>query len=120
MKDEGIVEHAACIGEKVLGPGLAEIASRHACVGEARGLGVFWALELVKNKETREPIAPYGGTSAAMEDVTRVCKERGFLPIANYNRLHLVPPCIVTEAEARTGLAIVDEALSAADAYCEG
>jgi len=118
MKEEGMVENAAFIGEKVLGPGLAELAGRHRCVGDVRGLGVFWALELVKDKVTREPIAPYGGTSAAMTDLVRACKERGLLPFTNFNRLHAVPPCNVTEAEAREGIEILDEALSAADAYC--
>ena len=120
MKEEGIVENAAWIGHKVLGPGLSELSGRHACVGEVRGLGVFWALDLVKDKETREPIAPYGGTSPAMADLVRACKERGLLPFTNGNRLHAVPPCNVTEAEAREGIAILDEALSAADAHCGG
>jgi taurine--2-oxoglutarate transaminase len=79
---------------------------------------VFWALDLVRDKATREPIAPYGGTSAAMTDLVRACKERGLLPFTNFNRLHAVPPCNVTEAEAREGIEILDEALSAADAYC--
>ncbi len=69
MKEEGIVENAARIGENVLGPGLRELVDKHPCVGEVRGLGVFWALELVKDKATREPIAPYGGTSPAMADL---------------------------------------------------
>jgi len=119
MREEAIVDNAARIGENVLGPGLEELASKHPSIGEVRGLGVFWALDLVKNKVTREPIAPYGGTSAAMEDLVRACKERGLMPFTNYNRLHVVPPCIVTEAEAREGLAILDEALLAVDAYCE-
>ena len=106
------------IGENVLGPGLTALASHHACVGEVRGLGVFWALDLVRDKATREPIAPYGGTSAAMADLVRACKERGLLPFTNFNRLHAVPPCNVTEAEAREGIEILDEALSTADAYC--
>jgi len=119
MREEAIVDNAARIGENVLGPGLEELASKHPSIGEVRGLGVFWALDLVKNRVTREPIAPYGGTSAAMEDLVRACKERGLMPFTNYNRLHVVPPCIVTEAEAREGLAILDEALLAVDAYCE-
>ena len=119
MAEEGIVENAAWIGENVLGPGLAALAGRHRCVGEVRGLGVFWALDLVKNKETREPIAPYGGTSAAMTELVKACKQRGLLPFTNFNRLHAVPPCNVTEAEAREGIEILDEALSAADAYCD-
>ena len=103
MKDERIVENAAWIGENVLGPGLRELAGKHACVGEVRGLGVFWALDLVKDKATREPIAPYGGTSPAMADLIRACKERGLLPFSQFNRLHAVPPCNVSEAEATGG-----------------
>ncbi|MGA3353871.1 MAG: aspartate aminotransferase family protein [Acidimicrobiales bacterium] len=118
MKEEGIVENAAWIGENVLGPGLHELAGKHPCVGEARGLGVFWALELVKDKETREPIAPYGGTSPAMTDLMAACKAGGVIPFMQFNRLHAVPPCNVSETEVREGIAILDEALSAADAYC--
>lgn len=120
MTDEGIVENAARIGEDVLGPGLAALAMRHPSIGEVRGLGVFFALDLVKDRSTREPIAPYGGSSPAMDDLVRSCKERGLLPFTNYNRLHVVPPCTVSDEEAREGLAILDEALEAADAYTVG
>ena len=117
MRDEGIVENAARIGETVLGPGLREIQERHPSVGEVRGLGVFWALDLVKDKQTREPLAPYGGTSPAMAELAGACKQRGLLPFTNFNRLHVGPPCTITEAEAKEGLAILDEALTAADAH---
>jgi taurine--2-oxoglutarate transaminase len=119
MKEEGMVENAAWIGENVLGPGLRELVGKHPCVGEVRGLGVFWALDLVKDKATREPIAPYGGTSPAMTDLMNACKQRGLLPFSQFNRVHAVPPCNVSEAEAREGIAILDEALSVADAYCD-
>jgi taurine--2-oxoglutarate transaminase len=118
MKDEKIVENAAWIGENVLGPGLRELAAKHPSVGEARGLGVFWALDLVKDKATREPLAPYGGTSPAMVDLMAACKKGGLLPFMQFNRLHAVPPCNVSEAEAKEGIAILDEALLAADAHC--
>src|SRR6185312_15141691 len=58
MEDEGMVANAARIGEQVLGPGLADIASRHRCVGEVRGLGVFWAVELVADQTTRSHWPP--------------------------------------------------------------
>jgi taurine--2-oxoglutarate transaminase len=116
MADEGIVENAARLGTDVLGPGLAELAERHACVGEVRGLGVFWALELVADPETREPLAPYGGSSPAMNEIVGACKKAGLLPFANFNRIHVVPPCIITDDEARRGLAILDEALAIGDA----
>jgi taurine--2-oxoglutarate transaminase len=120
MKDERIVENAAFIGDEVLAPGLDLLVERHPSVGEVRGLGVFWAVELVKDKTTREPIAPYGGTSAAMTELMTACKARGLLPLIAGNRVHVVPPCTVSEAEAKEGIALLDDALSVVDRHCEG
>ncbi len=120
MAEERIVEHAAAIGSDVLGPGLAELAERHIVIGEVRGLGVFWALELVSDRASREPLAPYGGTSEAMKVLTAACVSRGLLPFTNFNRLHVVPPCVVTESEAREGLEILDEAFTEIDKFYTG
>ncbi|PKV80645.1 aspartate aminotransferase family protein [Nocardia fluminea] len=117
MAEERIVENAADIGAKVIGPGLRELAQRHPSIGEVRGLGVFWAVELVRNRATREPLAPYGGTSPAMNELVAACRAGGMLPFVNFNRLHVVPPCVITEAEAKEGLAILDHALTVADAH---
>lgn len=117
MRDEGIVENAARIGAEVLGPGLRDIADRHRSVGEVRGVGVFWAVELVADRTTREPLAPYGSSSAAMSETLAACKAAGLLPFANFNRIHVVPPCTVTDEEAREGLAILDAALDVADGH---
>jgi taurine--2-oxoglutarate transaminase len=115
MTSEGVVENAARIGEQVLGPGLAELVERHEVIGEVRGLGVFWALELVRDRATREPLVPYNAAGAAaqpMNDLVAACKRRGLLPFVNMNRLHVVPPCTVTDDEARLGLALLDDALT--------
>ena len=120
MKDEKIVENAARIGRDVLGPGLAELADKHPVIGEVRGLGVFWALDLVKNRATKEPLAPYGGSSPAMNQFMAECRARGLMPFMNFNRTHVVPPCIVTDAEAKDGLAILDEVFDLIDAHYEG
>jgi taurine--2-oxoglutarate transaminase len=117
MKDEGILQNAVRIGAEVLGPGLRELAGRHPVIGEVRGVGVFWALDLVSNRQTREMLAPYGGSSPAMTALLAACKSRGLIPFANYNRLHAVPPCTISESEAKEGLAILDEALTVADGY---
>ncbi|WP_426564810.1 aspartate aminotransferase family protein [Angustibacter sp. McL0619] len=114
MTDEGIVQNAARIGAEVIGPRLAELAQAHPVIGEVRGLGVFWALELVRDRETREPLVPYnasGAAAAPMNALVAACKKRGLLPFVNMNRLHVVPPCNVTEGEARLGLDLLDEAL---------
>jgi taurine--2-oxoglutarate transaminase len=115
MKDEGIVEHAAAIGAEVLGPGLRDLATRHPVIGEVRGVGVFWALDMVKNRDTRAPLAPYGGSSEAMGELLAQARARGLVPFANYNRVHMVPPCTISEAETKEGLAILDEVLTTID-----
>ncbi len=120
MEDEGMVANAARIGQDVLGPGLRELAARHPSVGEVRGLGVFWAIELVANQQTREPLAPYGGSSPAMNEVIAACKANGMLPFANYNRIHAVPACNITDAEVAEGLAILDKAFDVADQHVTG
>ena len=120
MERDRIVEHAAAIGSTVLGPGLAELAVSHPVVGDVRGLGVFWALELVTDRATKEPLAPYGSSSPAMDELAAACRERGLLPFTNYNRLHVVPPCTVSAEETEEGLAILDEALAVADRHYTG
>jgi taurine--2-oxoglutarate transaminase len=112
MAEEGIVENAATIGETVLGPGLRELAERHPIIGEVRGLGVFWALDLVSDRATKQPLAPYGGSSPAMAELVGALRANGVLPFTNYHRLHVVPPCVITADEVREGLAAIDKALT--------
>ena len=118
MEDEGIVEQRRAHRRRGPRPRPAR-ARRPAPAASARSaaLGVFWAIELVADQKTREPLAPYGGSSPAMNAVLAACKKGGLLPFANFNRIHVVPPCTVTDAEAREGLAILDHALEVADHY---
>jgi len=108
MESEGIVANAKRIGQDVLGPGLRALAGKHDVVGEVRGTGVFWALELVADRETRAPLA-----AADMGRLKAGLLERGLLPFVQDNRVHVVPPCIVTDDEVGQALAIYDEALAA-------
>ncbi|MFI1755059.1 aspartate aminotransferase family protein [Streptomyces sp. NPDC020571] len=122
MAEEGVVEHAARLGAEVVEPALRELAERHPSVGEVRGTGMFWALELVKNRETREPLVPYNATGQAatpMSAFAASAKAHGLWPFVNMNRTHVVPPCNVSEAELKEGLAVLDTALSVADEYTE-
>lgn len=107
MKDEGIVENAARIGEDVLGPGLQQLVVNHDIVGEARGLGVFWALELIAGGHDHSP-----NTEAAAA-VGAAAKESGLLVIVSANRLHICPPCNVSDDEVAEALTILDKALAA-------
>ncbi|ADP83907.1 aspartate aminotransferase family protein [Pseudofrankia inefficax] len=123
FEEEGIVEHARMLGTDVIGPELAKLAVNHPSVGEVRGLGVFWAIELVRDRETREPLVPFnaaGPDAAPMAAFIGACKERGLWPFTHFNRTHVVPPCTITVDELREGLAILDDALTVADSYYTG
>jgi taurine--2-oxoglutarate transaminase len=107
MADEGIVENAARIGADVLGPGLAAIAEANPLVGEVRGLGVFWAVELVADPLTKEPLG-----APAVAAIKKNLIDGGVLPFVADNRVHVVPPCVITPDEAREGLAVLADVLA--------
>jgi taurine--2-oxoglutarate transaminase len=111
MESEGVIENAAMIGTDHLGPGLAELAAKHPLIGEVRGLGVFWALDLVDDAASRQPVS-----SGVMGDLKSALVSRGLLPFAVDNRIHVVPPCVVTPDEVAQALAIYDEAFTAVEA----
>src|SRR5690348_3678211 len=119
MTEEGSIDNADRLGREVFGPGLAEIADRHEIVGEVRGVGAFWALELVRDRATREPLVPYnaaGAANAPMAALTKACLRRGLLPFVNGSRTHVVPALNIPDDEARYGLALLDEALGEVEA----
>ena len=120
MEREDIVGNARRIGDEVLRPGLHALAEKHKVIGEVRGLGVMFALDLVSDRATKEPIAPYGGSSPAMAAVLAACRAEGLMIFANYHRLHVVPPCTITAEEAREGLARLDRALNALAPFYTG
>ena len=99
---------------------LRALAEKHPVIGEVRGQGVFWALDLVTDRATRAPLAPYGGSSAAMNELVTECKKLGLMPFTNFNRMHVVPPCNISESEFNEGLAILDKAFSLIDKHYVG
>jgi taurine---2-oxoglutarate transaminase len=120
FEEEGIIEHARNIGEQSIGPKLRELATRHPSIGDVRGLGVFWALELVRSRATREPLVPFnasGEDAQPMVAFASAMRERGVWPFVHFNRVHFVPPCNVSEAEVDEGIAALDGALDVTDRY---
>ena len=102
---------------------LEKLKAKHPSIGEVRGLGVFWAIELVRNRETREPLVPFnaaGADAKPMLDIAAACKKEGLWPFTHFNRMHVVPPCNVSADEVREGIAIIDQALDIADSHYEG
>ncbi|MET4703871.1 aspartate aminotransferase family protein [Frigoribacterium sp. UYMn621] len=110
MEDEGIVDNARVIGTDHLAPGLAELKAKHPMIGEVRGLGVFWALDLVDDPETRDPVS-----GAVIAQVKTELMSRGLFPFSADNRIHVVPPCVVTPDEVAQALVIYDEAFTAVE-----
>ncbi|NLB46870.1 MAG: aminotransferase class III-fold pyridoxal phosphate-dependent enzyme, partial [Microbacteriaceae bacterium] len=123
FEEEGIIERVRDLGERVVAPRLAELATKHPSVGEVRGKGLFWAIELVLDRETREPLIPFnaaGEAAAPFNAVVAACKDGGLWPFAAGNRLQIAPPLIISEEDLVKGLDIIDEALSVADSYYTG
>jgi len=108
MEEEGIVDNARTIGSEHLAPGLAALEAKHDLIGEVRGSGVFWALELVTDRAARTPL-PAASVARLKADLL----SRGLLPFTADNRIHVVPPAVITPAEVARGLGILDDALTA-------
>jgi len=112
MKSEKMVENAFSIGEKIIGPGLKELAEKHKVIGDIRGVGVFWGIDMVIDRSTREPLAPYGTSSPKMNEIVAACKQNGLMPFNNFNRIHMVPPCNISESDAKAGIQLLSRSLS--------
>ena len=104
----------------MIGPELASTPERHRSIGEVRGLGVFWAIELVRDRETREMLVPYNASGAdakPMAEMVAAIREQGVWAFTHFNRIHIPPPCNTSPEDVRTGLAAIDKALEIADAF---
>src|SRR5947209_4609276 len=119
FKEEGIVENSAEMGG-VFAEQLRGLQEKHPSIGEVRGLGCFWGLELVKSRETREPLGPFNATGETFAPVARVNKaalDRGLYLMTHWNVVMVCPPLTITRDELEEGIAILDEALAVADEH---
>jgi taurine--2-oxoglutarate transaminase len=119
FREEGIVEHAAELGD-VFRDALHGLAEKHPSIGEVRGLGCFWGLELVKSRATREPLVPFNGGGEDAAPVTRLVKaalERGLYLMTHWNVIMVCPPLTITRDELDEGIAVLDDVLSIADEH---
>ncbi len=119
FKEEGVVENAAEMGT-VFGDKLRDLEQRHPSIGEVRGLGCFWGIELVKDRTTREPLVPFNASGEAFAPVAHLAKaalERGLYLMTHWNVIMVCPPLTITRDEVDEGIGILDEALAVADEY---
>ncbi|PRI12624.1 aspartate aminotransferase family protein [Leucobacter massiliensis] len=120
FEEEGILQRVKDLGSRIVEPRLREMAEKHPSVGEVRGTGLFWAIELVRDRATREPLIPFnaaGEAAAPFNAVVAACKQAGLWPFAAGNRLQIAPPLIISEEDLVRGLDIIDAALDVADGY---
>ncbi|MDH4064773.1 MAG: aminotransferase class III-fold pyridoxal phosphate-dependent enzyme [Acidobacteriota bacterium] len=114
-EEDGLIERARSMGTVMRGL-LDELTRRHRSVGEARSIGLFGLVELVRDPETREPLAPFNGTSPEMQALGRFFRERGLYTFVRWNTFFTNPPLCVTEAELEEAFAIIDEGLARLEA----
>ena len=114
-KESNIIQHVYEVG-KVLGELLEELKEKHPCVGDVRYIGLFSAIELVKDKETKEPLVEYGkDPNGVMGSIIGKLKEKGFMTYSHENMLFVNPPLIITEEQLKEELVKMDEVLAVVD-----
>jgi taurine--2-oxoglutarate transaminase len=115
LEDEGLIERAAQMGER-LKVHHEQLAARHPSVGATRSIGLFGVVELVRNRQTMEPMAPFNGTSDEMDALGRRFRDDGLYTFTRWNYFHTNPPLTISEEELAEGFAIIDRALEITDA----
>jgi taurine--2-oxoglutarate transaminase len=117
--EDNLIENAKVQGA-VIAKRMDELKAAHKCVGDNRGIGLFRVLELVKNRETKEPISGFNKpASEAMGKIAGHLKSRGLSTQVRWDWIFVVPPLCITNEEVEEGMSIIDEALSLADPYCD-
>ena len=117
-KEDQLIENAREMG-KILTREMTRLQDKHPSVGEARSIGLFGLFEIVKNRQTREPMAPFNATSAEMGPMARLgafLRENGLFTLVRWNTFFVNPPLCITEEQLREGFAIIDKALDITDA----
>jgi taurine--2-oxoglutarate transaminase len=119
MKQDGIVEHAAAMGP-VLRRLLNDLGEGHPSVGEVRSIGLFGIIELVRDRITKEPMAPWNSSSSEMMALRQYCLEHGLYVDTHWHTVLIVPPLIITEDQLNEGFAVLHNALKLTDAAVGG
>ncbi len=109
-EEDGLIANARRQG-RVMTELLDGLAARHACVGAVRNIGLFGIVELVKDRTTKTPLAPFGGTSEEMKKLGRLFREEGLYTFVRWHTFFTNPPLCITEDELREGFAVIDRAL---------
>jgi taurine--2-oxoglutarate transaminase len=115
MKQDHLVEKAKETG-KLLASLLVDLKEKHPSVGDVRSIGLFGVIELVKNRVSKDPLAPYGGSSQVMSDFRKYILEHGVYAYTHWHTLLIIPPLIITPEQLLEGFDVIDQALEITDA----
>ncbi|MGH2485921.1 MAG: aminotransferase class III-fold pyridoxal phosphate-dependent enzyme, partial [Ktedonobacterales bacterium] len=121
-KEDHLIENAKTLGE-ILKAELNAMKQRHPSVGDVRAIGLFSILELVKNKQTREPMTPFNPKASELGPMApfgAYLREHGLFTLVRWNTCFVNPPLSITAEQLREGLAIIDAALEITDAAVVG
>ena len=118
-KEEKIIENGKAMG-KVMRELMQEMEGKHKCIGDARNVGLFGCIELVKDRETREPIVPWNATGEVMARITKSLLDDGIYMYLRWNYMFVVPPIIINEEQLREAFVAIDKALTIGDGYYQG
>lgn len=119
-EDENMIAHANEMG-KYIDKLMKEMQAIHPCIGDFRNTGLLGCIELVKNRDTKEPMAPYNAKADEMKimnEVAACIKKLGMYTFVRWNYIFIAPPLCITIEQIEEGLSIIDEALKIADQYC--
>ncbi len=119
MKSDRLVEKAETTGQ-VMRDMMDELVERHPSVGEVRSIGMFGVIELVKNRQTREPMAPYNQSSAEMNALKQYLLDQGLFLYTHWHTLLIIPPLTMTEEQLAEGFSILDKGLEITDKAATG
>ncbi|HXF84672.1 MAG TPA: aminotransferase class III-fold pyridoxal phosphate-dependent enzyme [Anaerolineales bacterium] len=114
MREDGLIERAASMGP-VLKRMLSDLGEAHPSVGEVRSIGLFGIIELVKDRKTKEPMAPWNSSSPEMNAFKSYCLEHGLFLYTHWHTVLILPPLIITEEQLKEGFDVLDKALELTD-----
>ncbi len=113
-EEDNLIARAKTMGA-LMGKMLAELKAKHPCVGDVRSIGLFGLVELVKDRTTMEPLAPFNGTSPEMQALGKFFRDEGLYTFVRWNTFFTNPPLCITEAELAEAFAIIDKGLYITD-----
>jgi taurine--2-oxoglutarate transaminase len=113
-EEDGLIERAKRTG-KLMAQLMADLATRHPSVGAVRSIGLFGVIELIRNRATKQPMAPFNGAAPEMAALAKFFRQEGLFTIVRWNYFFTNPPLIITEDQLREAFGIIDRGLEITD-----